>query len=204
MFADSGAQASHNRLVVAVQSTRWPVHSWPHSTPATMIGISSFTAMGSSWVAAFLTGPPFHARIKVCHHARSARNSVFRRIGTWTRCGSCPAWSRSIIRLRKERPALTTLQTWLSIPMSDSSSLREQDLRSPHCCRRDCSLCSFSSGRRSSSLVVSISKNTRHVDGPSVLCSAMGTPSSLHTWWRIERESLHWGDSGGQTMMKSS
>ena len=127
---------------------------------------------------------PFHSAIKACHHARSDRNATLRRIGTRSRGGLCPACRRSIIRRRKERPAITTLQAWLSIPTRDSRSLREHTLQSPRWRRRAWSLCSFSPGRRSCPATVSIflmPRNTRHVVGPSVLCSAIGPPNSPHS-----------------------
>ena len=74
---------------------------------------------------------PFHSATKACHHARSDRNATLRRTGTRSRCGPCPACRRSIIRRRKERPALTTLHAWLSNPTRDSRSLREHTLRFP-------------------------------------------------------------------------
>ncbi len=52
---------------------------------------------------------PFHCTTNSTHHARSALKPWANLIGTLLLGGRYTAWSKSIIRLRKGRPGLTTL-----------------------------------------------------------------------------------------------
>ena len=127
------------------------------------------------------------------HHARSERNSRLRRSGHGHRgCIGTPS-SRLIIRRRKERPDLTTLQAWFRRPSSNSSSRREQAFRSPHSLSSVCRRWSLSAGRRSLAAMVSTSipRKVRHAVGPSRLCSAIGTPSLAHDDIRVVSHSAH-------------
>lgn len=66
---------------------------------------------------------PFHHGRNSFHHARSALKAVLSLIGAALGAVGRAEWSRSIILLRKERPALTSLHAWLRRPMRDSRSL---------------------------------------------------------------------------------
>lgn len=76
---------------------------------------------------------PFHSTMNERHQAISDLNARLSRMlwcGLLANVSRDPA-SRSISRRKKERPGLTTLQAWLSTPMSDSNSLLEHTFLSP-------------------------------------------------------------------------
>ena len=50
----------------------------------------------------------------------------------------------------------------------------------------------------------SMPRYVRHVVGPSRLCSAIGTPSTLHVRLRMSSASAQLRERGGPIMMKSS
>ena len=120
---------------------------------------------------------PFHYARKVVHHALYALRSAFNRIGVWLLGEQCGVCSNSIMRLRKALPGRTTLHAWLRCPIKDSRSLRVHMRLPSQDWSREVRRLILPSGRRSLPAVVSISipKNVRHVVGPTVLCSAMGT-----------------------------
>ncbi len=130
---------------------------------------------------------PFHCTTNSTHHARSALKPWANLIGTLLLGGRCTAWSKLIIRLRKGRPGPTTLHAWLRRPMSDSNSFRVQFFRACHSASKLVSLVSLSCGSLNSPLTVSMTmpKKVTSVAGPSVLWSAMGTPSRAHSSSRI-------------------
>ena len=127
---------------------------------------------------------PFHDCKNECHHVTSALALADR--WTW--------WSRALtdvdasIRLRKKvLPGWTTDAAWLRRPIKERRSRFVPERRGDnfglpciHWPRSTISLCSLSCGRRSCRDAVSISipKNVRVVEGPSVFSSAIGTPSS--------------------------
>ena len=94
--------------------------------------------------------------LKTRHHARSARNEALSRMVFLLPGGWCTAWSKSIIRRRKDRPERTTLQAWLRRPRSDSSSFLEQALRLPHPSSKAFKRSSLSGGSHSWPATVSI------------------------------------------------
>ena len=53
-------------------------------------------------------------------------------------------------------------------------------------------------------VLISIPKNTRHVEGLSRLCSAMGTPRLAHTRSSTDMAQLPSSEAWGVTKMKSS
>ena len=96
--------------------------------------------------------------------------------------------NKTIIRLMNNRPDLTTLQAWLRRPMKDSNYLRGHALWSPYSlrCGLRCSSFSFRSCNCNVTVSTLILWYTRHVVGPSSLCSVIGTPSFLHSLSRID------------------
>ena len=124
---------------------------------------------------------PFQCSAKVLHHWRSARNWQFSRIWWWPLVapGIC---SRSIILRRNALPGFTTWQACCNVPTRDSNSRLRQVLRVDHRASASLTRTSFSAGRRStpSSVSISMPKNVRHGDGPSILSAASGTPNSPH------------------------
>ena len=106
-----------------------------------------------------------------------------RRIHRWDGCTAC---NRSIIRRRIDLLDLSTLQAWLSMPISDSRSLWEQAFLLSH-------------SRR-----ISIPRIIKHVDGPSRLWAAIGMLNEEHTLLRIARERSHCDKARGPIITKSS
>ena len=116
------------------------------------------------------------------------------------------ACRRSIILLRNAQPDRTTLHAWLRSPIRDSNSRREHALRSPQVERSAWRRCILSAGSRSVPAIVSTSM-PRYVNcavGPSLLCSAVGTPKVAQTPSRIAIPCAHWGESGAPSSRKSS
>ena len=188
--------------VHCIWNQRFPYHApHPHEPEAS----DANSLLGRSWGRSRID-TPFHSVTNRCHHARSALNSLLRRIG-WGQCGCMgTAWRRLIILRRNERPDHTTLHAWLRSPTRDSRSRREHDFRSLHSRRRDKRRCNLSAGKRSCAALVSISmpRYVRHVVGPSVLWVAIGTPRRAHARLREAIASAHCTKPGGPITIKLS
>ena len=163
-----------------------PITLVPHPTPPRTWSIRCYVPLWKVWRwGQEENAIPF--LMNALHHARSAGNPAFRRMGIGLCGGRRTEWSRSNMRLRKVLAALITLQAWLRCPMTDSSSLRVQCARIPHSSSMLANRSSLSAGRRSSpaSVSTSIPKNVRQVVGPSLLWSAIGTPRWPRSVFRI-------------------
>ncbi len=100
------------------------------------------------------------------------------------------------MRRKKLRPDGTTLQACCRWPSNENRSRFVHTVFAPHWFINDCSLVSLSAGSLISifSVSISIPRNTKAVDGPSVLCPATGIPTSLHTLKATCSASAHSGD----------
>ena len=184
----------------------WNHELWYHAPQPHEPEASHDISTVGEWDGAGRNDTPFHLLTNALHQARSQRNPVLRRMGMLLWGGRCTLCRRSIMRRRNERPERTTLHAWLRRPMGDSSSLREQDLRSPHSSSKACNRWSLSVGRHSMNMEVLISmpRNTKQVVGPSRLCSAIGTPRAEQTWSNMVKHFWLSGEPGGVTTIKSS
>ena len=205
---DLSERAAMTAWLSSLHRTRWPLHDSPHTTDATIMGISSFTAIPkwrdwlshpnwnhtrpdqavqpnnpnasdvTTWalvgscVVAIAT--PFHWGANAIHQSRSEQMPRLCRAGCCPECLVCGYFSKSIIRLRNERPGRTSLQAWLRIPINDYKSLWQQTFWSPHFAMRTLSLKSLSEGSQSSFATVSISipRSIQHNARPTALLVA--------------------------------
>ena len=93
------------------------------------------------------------------------------------------------MRRRKARPGFTMRVACCRCPIRESSSFFRQDFFPCHSVIIPPNRCSFSSGRRSSSFIVSstIPRNAKSVAGPSSLLYARGTPSLTRFLSQLEQ-----------------
>ena len=138
-----------------------------------------------------------------CHHWRSRWNSRLRRIG----------WSffwkqheRSIMRRKKVLPGQTTFAAWCKWPISDLSSCLLHHFWSSQEAINSCKAESLSAGSRATWLIESSSmpKIVRTSAGPTHLSGWRGSPSRPQTARAVFRLCVHWGESGGPTVMKGN
>ena len=88
-----------------------PHPQWPNASEVMSMVLAAATGR---------TAVPFHPVANIRHHWRSARNCRFKHMWWCWRWGTR---KRSIIRRRKDRPGLTTLQACWRVPIRESSSL---------------------------------------------------------------------------------
>ena len=146
---------------------------------------------------------PFHCGRKHDHHWMSDWNCLFRR--TWW-CWHFGTDIVSINRLMNVLPGMTTDAAWLSEPTRDCSCLFVATLFPLHSRTMAVMRASLSGGRLSSILIVSIwmPRKVSWQLGPSVLCAAIGTPSSLQAVRVRCIAIVHSAVSGGPNNKKSS
>ena len=119
---------------------------------------------------------PFHCSKNLCHQRRSDIISWLNR----TRWFLFLTFAISSIILRtKRRPGFTTVDACWSSPTNELMSFLRPESFPSHSWTDSFTLWSLSAGNRNSMLTESISipRNLRHVDGPSHLWGANGTPS---------------------------
>ena len=146
---------------------------------------------------------PFHLGRKDAHQCRSDLKSTVNLM--W--CLGCFAiFIRSIMRRRNVRPGSTTIAAWLRCPMSDCSSLLDAVFLPCQVRTSPSMRVSLSPGRLSVMARVStfIPSNVSWVAGPSVLCVATGTPSSLHMSSATSSAFAHGSSTGDPMNRKSS
>ena len=145
----------------------------------------------------------FHDSRKVSHQARSDRTAPRRGMG-W--CGFLVAAWSSNSRRRNDLPGFTTTQACCNFPARDSSSFFMHERFPIQVETSALSSTSLACGRRSCSVMVSISmpRKVRHVVGPSSFWVATGTPSQLKEDKRVLRSRAHCRLPGEPANRKSS
>ena len=121
---------------------------------------------------------------------RSLLTERFRRI---KKCGCEIPRVRSINRLKKARPGMTTEHAKFSRLIKDWSSLRVTFLRVEKLAMHWMHLLIFSWGKRASQVSESNSMpaNVRTFDGPNVFSGAMGMPRKLQSRMKRAKCALH-------------
>ena len=123
---------------------------------------------------------PFQCTRKNSHQSKSARAAASRWTKWWVKCAAFRIANRWH---RNTRPCLITVAACNRWPNKDSKSLYLPE-RLPLQVLASCRVCySLSIGRRNSRRTVSTSipKNVTMVAGPSILCTATGTPKVSST-----------------------